>query len=152
MPVTVLTDAAVFTPLSREVGREVSLLLGGSALRYLLAEETDPKAGRLRLALAPSRDHIDEDEWLRPGFSFCRTAQQGVLLLDVFTGSDAAKQGLRAGQRLLAVDGQDVGTLDARALAAALRAPGLGNTLKLRLEESGQTLERDVKVEDVLPR
>lgn len=151
VPVTVLTDAAVFAPLSSEVGREVSLLLGGSVLRYLVTE-LDPIAGRLRLSLATSKAHIDEDEWLRPGFSFCRTTQRGALLLDVFVGSDAAKQGLRAGQRLLAVDGKEVTSLDARALANALRAPGVGGILRLRLEEGGQTLERDVKVEDVLPR
>lgn len=148
MAITVMPDAALFAPVSAEVGRDVQLLLGGTALRELRLVLA-PREGRLSIARSAARQ-VDRDEWIRPGFGYCRAKDGVVHIVELYQGSDAEKK-LRAGDRVVAVEGVSVATLDDRALAAALRAPGKGNTVRLQVQGASSQREEEVRVEDVLP-
>jgi predicted aspartyl protease len=148
MPITVMPDAALFAPVSAEVGRPVELLLGGSALRELRLVLA-PREGRLAIARV-SANQVDADEWRRPGFGYCRDNAGVAHIIDIYEGTDAETK-LRGGDRVVAVAGQSVDTLDDAALAAALRAPGVGNTVQLRIQGASSQRDEEVRVEDVLP-
>ncbi len=148
MAVTVMPDAALFAPVSAEVGQEVELLLGGTALRDLRLSLA-PREGRLAIARVAA-SQVDRDEWIRPGFGYCRTKDGALHIIEVYQGSDAETK-LRAGDRVVAVGGVSVARLDDRALASALRAPGVGKLVTLRIQGVSSQRDEEVRVEDVLP-
>ncbi|MCK5799295.1 MAG: aspartyl protease family protein, partial [Deltaproteobacteria bacterium] len=148
---TVLPDASLFSPLAAEIGRPVDLLLGGSALRALIVD-LDAPAKTLRVKRNAAR-HVDDEEWILPGFSICRGAEGKVFVVDVYEDTDAKTRGVRGGEELIAVSDRSVNTMGKTELASALRAPGIGAKVRLRFATGGgtTTVDREVKVEDVLP-
>ncbi|MFD9036126.1 S41 family peptidase [Streptomyces sp. NPDC059567] len=92
------------------------------------------------------------------GISARKAAQGRIEISRVQTGGPAAKAGLRAGDRLVAVDGRDVGALSVSEVVALLRGAGVpGSTVALRVERGGsawtETLRRArLATEDVTVR
>lgn len=144
----VVPDDSLFELLSAEVGRKVDLLLGANVLaRFGL--RIDLQAQELQLARYQQQDHLPQDRWVLPGFTYCRNEAGEALVQDVIGGTDADAKGLRGGERVVAVDGQSLAPLDATATRAALIGDGIGDMVSLRL--AGRNDEVIVEVERVLP-
>ena len=148
----VLSGPAPFDALSAETGREIEMILGGSFLR-LHALEIDYPASRLRLATYQPASHIDPDEYLLPGFSFCRSGDgDGMLVVTVFEATDAAAQGVTPGARFTAVDGTPVATLGATEVLALMHQRADGDSLRITFATGqGTTEERLLRLQRVLP-
>lgn len=92
------------------------------------------------------------------GISARKAAQGRIEISRVQAGGPAAKAGLRAGDRLVAVDGRGVGALSVSEVVALLRGAGVsGSTVALRVERGGsawtETLRRArLATEDVTVR
>jgi hypothetical protein len=147
-PVLVLDRQPLFDQLSAEVGREVALLLGGSFLRQH-SVVLDYPGRRLRLGRYASQDHLDPDEWVGPGFSFCASrAHPGELeVLDVFQGSHAASAGVRPGDLLLALGTAALSDMSQAEVYRLLRQHRVGDPLDLKLERSGNQFRLQVELE-----
>ncbi|RMG48552.1 MAG: M20/M25/M40 family metallo-hydrolase [Acidobacteria bacterium] len=65
----------------------------------------------------------------------------GVLVVRVMPDSPAERAGLRAGDRIVAIDGQAVA--DVRAYAEVLRGHAPGDTIRIEIERGGERLELD---------
>ncbi len=154
LPVLVLDNPDLFAALGAEVGRPVQMLIGGSLLRQF-AVEIDYPGRRLLLQRYLDRPHIDPDEYLLPGFSFCRAAAaDGMVVLDVFEGSDGAHKGVERGHLLVAVDGRSVTDLPAADALALIRDRSEGESVKLTFEAQGEGqggIDLDVALERLLP-
>jgi len=147
LPVLVWDQPSFFDAISAEVGRDVQMLVGGSFLRRF-AVKVDYRRERLELARYQNQDHVDEDEFLGPGFTFCRpkVAAEGMVVVDVFQGTDAETQGVRSGDRLLSVDSQSVVGLSREEARALLQKPA-GSTVNLVFANN---VKKTVKVERLL--
>lgn len=147
--------------LSGEIGREVDLLLGGSFLREFTARY-DYGAGWLELRRYRSPTHIDRDEFVGPGFSFCEARHVtdpksgadvpvGMRVLDVYQDTDASDQGVAAGSLVVAVDGSSVVGKSAEQALQLIRKHAVGETVKLSFKATPADIVRQVEVERVLP-
>jgi S1-C subfamily serine protease len=111
--------------LDRPVGERVELTVRRGAktisLGTVLAVPPE-KPGRARLGILMS--HEDEDD--------------GVRVAEVDAGSPAARAGLREGDRVLAIDGLRVGSIDEVVSALSEKRPG--ETIAITLGRGGRTL------------
>ena len=145
----VLTDSTLLDALSREVGQQVQLLVGGNFLRHY-AVKVDYQGARIMLGRYRSQDHVDPREYVGPGFSFCRTAAGEQQVLDVYQGTDASAQGVQPGDLLQQVDGTAVKGMQREAVLSLLRKPAVGVAGKLTFTTAKGTVERQIKVEQLL--
>ncbi|MCC6748152.1 MAG: aspartyl protease family protein [Deltaproteobacteria bacterium] len=147
----VIDDPAFFSALNQETRRSIDLLLGNNWLREA-AVTFDYPAEQLELRTY-RRPSVTSEDYLLPGFSFCKAAQaeQGMVVLDVFKGSDAERQGVRTGERLVAVDGQDLSRLSKSQALELFRRLGSGARPTLSFGAGGTPLKRAVAVEALLP-
>lgn len=152
LPVMVLDDSTIFSGLSAELGRPVRMLIGGSFLR-LFAVRVDYEAQALELSRYSKPDHVSPDEYVLPGFSFCKARNQaeGMVVLDVYKGSDAEKQGVTRGNLLLAVDGTSTADLSVDQVRALLNKKPVGSKVKLTFRGTPANLERELLVQRLLP-
>ena len=129
-------DAAVLggdlgAVLSDDVGEPVDGLLGYSFLKHYRIVLDFPRG---LLWLDPSRGDVGDrlEEYSHPGLQL-ESAGGGVRIFAVAEGSPAARAGIRAGDELVAIDGESVATLEVVAVARMLEgAPGTTLSLKLR--------------------
>jgi hypothetical protein len=151
LPAAVLPGPAPFDALTAETGREIELILGGSFLR-LHALEIDYPASRLRLAAYQPASHVDPDEYLLPGFTFCRSGDKtGMLVVTVFEGTDAATQGVTPGDRFTTVDGTAVEALSAAETLALIHRRSEGDLLEITFTtDQGTTEPRQLRLQRVL--
>jgi hypothetical protein len=149
IPVLVWDDTQFFDMVSAEIGQQVSLLVGGSFLRHF-AVLADYPGETLRLGHYTDQSHVDADEYIGPGFNFCKakTATEGMVVVDVYEETSAEQQGVTKGQRLLAVDGHDVSGLSAEEVRGLMRVHPVGEPVKLTF---WGPFDKDVLIEDLLP-
>jgi hypothetical protein len=136
----------LLTALGAEVGHPVDGLLGGTFLREFFVT-ADYDNSSLRLARYSTRAHIS-DEFRRVGarLGLARAPSPARYAIDsVLPGTDAAAKGLKAGEALLAVDGQSLNTMEPQA-ADQLLYGEVGATRQLTLETRTLT----VKVDELL--
>jgi hypothetical protein len=147
VPALVLPDEGFLDPVESEVGREVDGLLGGSYLRAFLAT-LDAPGRQLILARFRDRDHIDADEFVGVGFSM---ASRGSVweVQDVYPATDAAAEGLIAGDVVSALDGESITGADRQTIDTILGRFALGDEVAVAIERGPQTVL--VTVEDLLP-
>jgi len=149
VPVLVLEDSPLFASITSEVGRPVVGLLGGSFLRADLSV-IDYPGRRLRLARYVDQDHIDANEYVRVGFTLA-PANGTWEVQQVYPGTDAASQGLAAGDVIASIDGTAVAGLDAAAVAGLFVGFGLGDQVPVGLDRGSAIEDHLVLVEDLLP-
>jgi hypothetical protein len=152
LPVVVLDRGALFAALGAEIGRPLHLLIGGSFLRRF-ATDLDYPQRSVRLWRYRDASHIDSDEYVLPGFNFCRAAvpNTGMVVINVFEGTDAGRKGVQSGHLLVGVDGADVRTRTAAEVAALIRGVGAGNETTLTFETTEGETAVPVTVERMLP-
>jgi carboxyl-terminal processing protease len=117
--------------LAEDVGEPVDGLLGYSFLKHYRIALDFPRG---RLWFDPSRgDVVDRiEEYSHPGLQL-ENVRGGVRVFAVAEGSPAARAGIRAGDELMAIDGESVSGLDVVTVARRLEgSPGTALSLKLR--------------------
>jgi hypothetical protein len=151
VPFLTLNDDTLLDSLASEVHHPIDGLLGGSFLREFLVTIDYPR-GVLHLQRYDTRDHIS-DEFQRVGIQLTASGTSyfaGV----VYQGSDAAAKGLRAGDQVLAIDGQALAALNPIAADQLLQGP-VGSTHRLSLGATAlSTLaftDLVVRVDDLVP-
>lgn len=148
---SVLPDAVIFAALRQETGQPVSLILGSTVLRRW-ALEIDYAARSLRLV---QHDDVaaETNAFVLPGFDFCqaRDPENGMVVTEVFEGTDAAQQQVRAGDLLVGVGGEDLRGLDRSRVLALLRQTTVGQTARLVFRTSRGLLTQEIAMEDLLP-
>jgi hypothetical protein len=134
--------------MKSETGRTVDGALGAPFLREFFVT-LDYPAGRLELSRYATRDHI-HDDYQRVGFDLSASTVPGggfrYRVATVYPGTDAELRLVAAGDRVLAVDGQDLGTLAPGAADEALCGQ-VGATKTVTF--SDRTI--DVRVDELLP-
>lgn len=96
-----------------------------------------------------STDHLDPDEWRRVGME-PTWRDDGFTVEMVYSPSDAADQGVRVGDRLVSIDGQDLSDWTLDQVKTALRGePGTSRTLTV--DRGGAATNIAVEVQDLLP-
>jgi S1-C subfamily serine protease len=137
----------------------VEVLVGGSFLRHFVAHVD--YADRL-MKLSPNTQggttpRAPPDELVAPGFTICKhtaTAdddRSGMVIIDVFEGTDAERKGIEAGSLLVGVDGQRVDQMEAAEVRELFRSLGAGTSVRLVLAGSPQDIPLDVTIENLLP-
>jgi hypothetical protein len=149
----------LFDMLSDEVGRPVEVLIGGSFLRHFVVHmdyaERIMKLSPNIQGQPPPRG--PPDELVAPGFTICKhTAtgdddRSGMVIIDVFEGTDAERKGIEAGSLLVGVDGQRVDQMEAAEVRELFRSLGAGTSVRLVLAGSPQDIPLDVTIENLLP-
>jgi hypothetical protein len=132
-------DAAVLAgglgeALADDVGEAVDGLLGYSFLKHHRIALDFPRG---LLWLDPSRgDVVDRtEEYSHPGFQL-ESVDGRVRIVAVAEGSPAARAGIRAGDELVAIDGESVSDLDVVTVARRLEGvPGTALSLGLRRDQ-----------------
>jgi hypothetical protein len=156
LPVVVVDELQLLQSISQEVGKEVRLMVGGSFLR-LFAVQLDYQDQRLELSRYTNADHVSPDEYVGPGFSFCKGKQDadgnetGMVVLDVFEGTDAEKQGVLPGTIIVAVDGQSVLEMDHDQARELMLEHPVGSTVGLTFKGEPANINKAVLVEELLP-
>jgi len=151
LPVMVLNQEVIFSAASEEVGRKVDLLLGGSFLRQF-AVRLDYSGGELGLSRYLKQSHIDPDEFVGPGFSFCSSAKNPgeVVVLDVYEGSDAQAKGVRPGDLLRAVNGVAISHKSLAEVYTVMEQHKEGSRIKLEFSRPTGAVILEVLVERML--
>ena len=148
VPVLVL-PASLLAPLEDEVGHPIAGLLGGSFLRQFLVTLDDP-SHRLRLARFRDQDHIDADEFVGVGFTMA--SRGGVWeIRDVYSGTDAAAEGLVRGEPVVSLDGVALAGADRATIDGILAGFALGDDVAVAVVRGGADVTLQVAVEDLLP-
>jgi hypothetical protein len=117
--------------LAADVGEPVDGLLGYSFLKHFRIVLDFPRG---RLWLDPSRGDVRDrlEEYCHPGIQLEDAGGQ-VRVFGVAEGSPAARAGIRAGDELVAFDGESLAGLEVMVVARMLEgAPGTTLSLKLR--------------------
>ncbi|MBW1873293.1 MAG: aspartyl protease family protein [Deltaproteobacteria bacterium] len=97
----------------------------------------------------PNNSHVDANEWDRVGCEIMRA--DGQVTVDmIFAGSDAAAQGLAAGDILVAVDGTQVSTLELDQIRLMLRGSP-DDSRNLSIVRQSNNLELYLAVDRLLP-
>jgi hypothetical protein len=133
--------------LGQEVGHPVDGLLGAPFLQHYFVT-IDYPAGQIVLRPYTSDAHI-VDPYHRVGIiiqGLLGATSTTYLVANVFPGTDAARQGIRVGEALLAIDQVGLADLDFQAADDKLSGP-VG--LKHQLHFATRTLS--VQVDDLLP-
>lgn len=149
LPVLVLPDDGIFDAIGDEVGRPVAAVVGGSYLRWFLAT-LDYLDRRLVLRRYRDPTHIDPDEFIGVGFEMEPSADQWRVST-VYPGTDAAAEGIEAGEVIYTLDGTEIGGLTAGEIDEVVAPFQLGDELPVGVERGGTMTEVLVQVEDLLP-
>ncbi len=144
----VLPGVNIFAGIGAEVGVPVRGLVGGSFLRNYLTT-IDYPGDEMSLARYTNLDHVDANEFVRPGFTMGRYAG-AWRVQDVYTGTAAAAAGIVSGDQVVAIDDTDISGLDASAVGALLASFALGEEVPVGVARGGGT-EFFIEVEDLLP-
>lgn len=129
-------DGGLGQALADDVGEPVDGLLGYSFLKHYRIALDFPRS---LLWLDPSRGDVEDrlEEYCHPGLQL-ESASGTVMIFAVAEGSPAARAGIRAGDELVAIDGESVSALEVVAVSRRLEgAPG--TTLLLRLRRGSKT-------------
>jgi hypothetical protein len=153
VPVMTLGTDDLLDHLTMELGHPVDGLLGGGYLREFLLTIDYPH-GMVHLRRYDTREHI-VDEFQRIGIALGPSIPgSGYQITTVFAGTDAARQGIQAGDLLLSIDGQSLASLDSVA-ADRLLAGTVGTSHQLGMGQAvspalaNQTIT--VLVDDLIP-
>lgn len=105
-------DTVLLASLTREAGRTVDGLLGGTFLREFLVS-IDYAKGELTLHRYAERTHV-KDEMVRAGvvLKASTSGTQGYEVGLLFPNTDAAAKGLKVGDRVSSIDGQPLVGMD----------------------------------------
>ena len=142
-------NTMLFFYISQEIGHPVSMLIGGSFLRYFFTVIDFP--GReLKLSRYTTTPHIDPQEYVSVGFQMAEGAGPGVVWVAlVYPGSDAELKGVWEGDEVTAIDGQTItGLPQALTLVGAHTA---GEEVGFSFLRAGTPYDATVLVEDLLP-
>lgn len=149
----VLPDAPLLTALTAETGEKIEMIIGANPMRRF-ALDIDLDAATLTLSRYRDTSHIDADEYVLPGFSFCKSRDNpdAMRVIDVFAGSDAKRLGVPSGALFIAVNGQPVANMSAGAVIALLHKTPVGQTVTItfRAASGGATSERKIAIERLL--
>ena len=150
-PVLVMDDQEFFSALSAEIGREVKILVGGSFLRHF-AVSLDYVGHELELSRYRDQTHIDPSEFVGPGFSFCKAKKEGdgMVVMDVYEGTDAETKGIKERAMLMHVDGHSVLPLSTKEVHELITQK-LGKTVRLSFRATPEDLQVDLVVQEMLP-
>ncbi len=130
-------DDSIFDSLAREVGHPVDGLIGGTWLREFLVT-VDYAEDQVTLRQYPNRDHI-HDEFIRVGFAGASSNGQYIVTV-VFSGTDAAAQGIKVGTRIVSVDGSVLTGLSPTS-ADALLVGAAGTTKSVQTDTTTLNIE-----------
>jgi len=148
LPVLELPDSQFWSDLAAATGQKVELILGGTFLRFYRVA-LDYPARALSLSKWPFSFDPSPREFVYPGFSFCRAAAGDTLaVLDVFTGSEAAKVGIKGGDQITEIAGQKVGSRSAAQIRADLRKIAVDGEVKITLKGG---VPKKARMEQALP-
>jgi hypothetical protein len=117
--------------LAEDVGEPVDGLLGYSFLKHHRIALDFPRG---LLWLDPSRGDVGDrpEEYSHPGLQL-ESVGDGVRIFAVAEGSPAARAGIRAGDELVAIDGESISDRDVVTIARGLEGrPGTALSLTLR--------------------
>ncbi len=143
----VLDSGAFWSELSAAAGRKVQLIIGGTLLRRYRVS-LDYPARKLQLVKPSAPFVANPDEFLLPGFTFCRAAgQDAMVVLDVFQRFDAANLGVSTGDLFTHVGGKEVGKRTEAQVLEQLRAVKTGQRVDVKFKDGGT---RKVKMEQLL--
>jgi len=137
-------SAAGLAALSEEVGSPIDGLLGADFLQPWLTT-IDYPAGQVRLRRYRDQSHV-RDAWTRVGLLLSMNASGAPVVVQVATGSDAARQGFGLGERLVSVDGRPAAGMSGERVDLLLRG-SVGESHRVRTD----LREAEVRVEDLIP-
>jgi hypothetical protein len=140
-------DTTLFDYLSQEVGRDVTMLIGGTFLREF-SFIVDYPAGRLRLARYVDRSHIDPGEFVFVGLALADEQGRPVVAA-VYPDTDAATKDIQAGDEVKRIDGVDV--QDVSDAIDLISSHQVGEMVAFTLSRDGHQREVIVQMEDLLP-
>jgi hypothetical protein len=150
LPVLVLPSDSLLQSISDEVGHPVVALVGGSFLREFQTT-VDYPAGALVLERYRVRTHIPEDEFVGVGFTLAPGDDGSWRVADVYTGKDAAKQGLARDMIVEKIGDTAIHGLPAATVDALFDGHPVGDHISIEILERGARVTRLVAVEDLLP-
>lgn len=142
-----VADPTPFEDLSREVGRSVQILVGGSFLRHF-AFSVDYPAKTLTLARYTQTPHIDPNEYHSVGAWF-QNKDGEVLVEHVFPYTDAWRQGLQTNDVVIQVD--ENGVSNVQQLKDLLDAHTVNEVALFTLRRGSETIEMELLIENLLP-
>jgi hypothetical protein len=148
-PVLVLDDDDLFAAISSEVGERVQGIVGGTYLRWFLTTMDYP-GKTLRLHRYTAADHIDPDEYVGVGFSLEQSGERWEVGV-VYPGTDAAVEGLRPGDEVVALDGTALSGLGRAEVAGLTEGFQVGDEIPVQFARAGNLIDVLVSVEDLLP-
>jgi predicted aspartyl protease len=149
VPVLVFPNEQLLQALSNETGVAAQAFIGGMFLRRFWTT-FDYQEELLRLAPYTDPSHIPADEFVGVGFEMERVGDDWVVQL-VFPGTDAALDGVTAGQVVEEIGGTPVATQDAAFVAALMEPYGLGDEVPIGIRGLAGVEIKQVLVEDLLP-
>lgn len=150
-PVMMIPGTGLFGGLAGETGRTISLLLGGTFLRYFLTTVNYP-ATELRLAPYTSTSHVSPNEWVGPGINVRLGVIGDFIVTDVYGGSPAEAAGIVVGDYIAELDGVDVGAwATADAFRAMLTSYPVGTIVNLGVRMGPSIVAVPVMIADLLP-
>jgi len=150
LPLLVLPNDQLLQGISNEVGRPIVALVGGTFLREFLTT-IDYPAERLVLERYRTRTHIPADEYVGVGFTLQGGASGTWLVNEVYPSTDAAAQGLVAGQVVEEIAGTSITGLPQATVEALFDGRAVGSTVAVGVVVAGNLVSKDVAVEDLLP-
>ena len=103
--------------------------------------------GRQRLIFEPNANYAEPDAFDRAGM-WMNEADGGLEVMDVFAGSPAAEVGIKAGDQILAVDGQPVSSLPA--LRQRFRSDPPGTKVRLEIRTGSARREVELMLRDLV--
>jgi len=150
VPALVVLGSEALQHLSAETGRQVQVLLGGAFLRYYQLT-IDYPAQQVTLQPYLDTDHVDPDEYVGVGFTWEQIAAGNVVVDRVIPDSDAAQQGVAAGDRILTAGPYNVLLTGEGGVGSAVASSLLGDTVSFTLERNDATALYEILIEDLLP-
>jgi hypothetical protein len=151
VPILVLPTPQLFQSISDEVGEDVVALVGGTFLRQYLTVIDYPEE---RLVLHPYQQapHVPADEYVGVGFTLVDGGGGEWIVGDVYSGTDAAAEGLVRGQIVDELGGTPIGGQSQSMVNALLGAYDLGQDVPVGVRAAGGAVEtKQIAVEDLLP-
>jgi len=105
---------------------------------------------RRQVFLEPGARVAQRDRFTQFGAQLAREGDR-VLVHSVLDGSPAERAGLREGDRVLRVDGDDLAAWDVRTIDTRLEQRPAGQKVKLELEREGKRRRVSVALQEMLP-